>query len=160
MDRICQRVDLSKAYLSLIENGQKGPPKDEIVVDIARVLGLDEDDLLLRAHRERYPEDVLELRRVITEIRQQVQEIRDCASRAATENEDGENAGFDAEKVRQSLQETIRELERLMPADEDQENGLASEIESLRAEEREFIMAMIREIKQLRPRRGPQMALQ
>ena len=64
------------------------------------------------------------------------------------------------EKVRQSLQETIRELERLMPADEDQENGLASEIESLRAEEREFIMAMIREIKQLRPRRGPQMALQ
>ena len=178
MDRICKKVELSKAYLSLIETGQKGPPKDEIVVQIARALGVDEQDLLLRAHRERFPEDVMELRRVAQEMRAALERLSSATvdqekppeSASGTDEQDltgdflaemgaapppmpAEQGAIRCAKV---LRSALQDLERLLPPDMNGGSELASEIEDLRAEERQFLLHVIQGIKQLRPRRGPQ----
>ncbi|GEM_PF-461293 len=177
MDKVCKEVDLSKAYLSLIETGQKMPPKDEIVVQIARALGLDETDLVMRAHRERFPEDVLELRAVAKEMRATLARLNEAmdspksqsgvANDSADLTEDffglipqpapvmseAETSTIRCAKV---LHATLKDLERLLPPEVDGTGVLASEIEELRAEECDFLRHVIQGIKLLRPRRGPQ----
>jgi len=177
MDKICQQVDLSKAYLSLIETGQKTPPKDDVVVQIARALGLDEHDLLMRAHRERFPDDVLELRHIIRDLRQTLDRLNEVvdetqASASGAEEEDLDltgdfliemsaspgTVGSDVSVVRcaKVLRSTLHDLERLLPPDLEGAGELAAELEDLRAEERDFLLHVIQGMKQLRPRRGPQ----
>ncbi len=174
MDKVCGQVDLSKAYLSLIETGQKNPPKDEVVVQIARALGLNEDDLLMRAHRERFPEDVLELRKLIQEMRRSLDKFNESMAPAASGLEPSaeesdltedflagigpssaniESSAIHCTKV---LRSTLKELERLMPPETESPGELYAEIEELRVEERDFLLNVIQGVKQLRPRRGPQ----
>ena len=158
MDRVCQSVDLSKAYLSLIETGQKGPPKDGIIRQIAAALSLDEADLLSRAHRERYPEDVLALRSVIEDMRRALKDA-DSPRAAVLSGAAGGRRSSSADKSQgtaESLSDTLKRLERLVPSGATGGDELSTEIDDLRAEEREFLLQMVREIKRLRPRRGPQ----
>ncbi|MCX7013646.1 MAG: helix-turn-helix domain-containing protein [Candidatus Sumerlaeota bacterium] len=159
MDRVCQSVDLSKAYLSLIETGQKGPPKDGIIRQMAGTLALDEDDLLARAHRERYPEDVLALRSVVEDMRRALKDVRGARSALVGAGSGRRPSLPDkSQKVAQSLNESLKRLERLVPSDANGADELTTEIDDLRAEEREFLLSIVREIKRLRPRRGPQRA--
>ncbi len=152
MDKVCKSVEMSKAYLSLIETGQKGPPKDNVVVQLAKAINLSEEDLLMRAHQERFPEDVLRLRGVIGEMRGAVRSIQTQASLAgatgATESS--------LDKAILALNKTTERLHALIPSDTTETSELLNELEDLRAEEREFILNMANEIKRLRPRRGPQ----
>jgi transcriptional regulator with XRE-family HTH domain len=163
MDRVCQEVDLSKAYLSLIETGQKGPPKDPIVSQMAEALGLDEEDMLLRAHRERYPEDVIELRRLTAEVQKTLETVEESCRRAQTasgaKGKSGQHASDSpgpVDRAVKALSEAVKGIERLVPTDSENGSRWVNELEDLRAEEQEFILAMARQVKSLRPRRGPQ----
>lgn len=180
MDKICQQVDLSKAYLSLIETGQKTPPKDEVVIQIAKALGLDAQDLVMRAHRERYPEDVLELRRVIRDMRLEVEKLsqpleNNLEPSCAVQSVDNDltddflvemnvapvTATADVALIRctKAIRGAVKDLERLLPPETDGAGDLFAQIEDLRAEERSFLLHVIQGIKELRPRRGPQTML-
>jgi len=158
MDRVCQEVALSKAYLSLIETGQKGPPKDGIVRQIAQALKLDESDLLMRAHRERYPEDVLELRALIAQARQALNGLQSQKPSVAPNRGNGPSRRRSRRSSgpAQALHEALQGLERLVPPGSSGGDELTEQIEGLRAEEREFVLAMVQQIKRLRPRRGRQ----
>ncbi len=152
MDKVCKTVDMSKAYLSLIETGQKGPPKDDVVRQLAIAINLDEEDLLMRAHQERFPDDVLRLRGVIGEMRGAVRSIQ---TQAALSSSSGASESS-LDKAIQALNKTTQRLQDMIPSDTAETSELLSELEDLRAEEREFILNMANEIKRLRPRRGPQ----
>ncbi len=60
--QLADRVRIDYGYLSKIERGRVDPPSEEVIIRIARTLGLDRDELLYLA--EKAPSD---LRNVITE---------------------------------------------------------------------------------------------
>ena len=51
---------VSKGYLSGIENGKVPPPTDDIVIKLARVLGLPRERLLLLAHLDKLPQELFD----------------------------------------------------------------------------------------------------
>jgi transcriptional regulator with XRE-family HTH domain len=48
---LARRVGISQSYLSLILAGKRSPPADDIIEDLARILDLNRDRLLLDAGR-------------------------------------------------------------------------------------------------------------
>ena len=44
--KLAEMVDISPTYLSRIENDKEPPPSEDIIIRIAQVLGVDEDELL------------------------------------------------------------------------------------------------------------------
>jgi len=44
--KLAEAVDISPTYLSRIENDKEPPPSEDIIIRIAQVLGVDEDELL------------------------------------------------------------------------------------------------------------------
>lgn len=53
---LANRIGISPAYWSRIERDMEKPPKDDLIVKAAAVLGLDVDDLFIQA--ERLPPDM------------------------------------------------------------------------------------------------------
>src|SRR4051812_27008899 len=59
LDELAQKSGVSKAYLSLIENGRlNNPPSDEKLLKLEEALGLPANDLIGLAHVQRTPADV------------------------------------------------------------------------------------------------------
>lgn len=52
-------IKVSQSYLSLLQNGKAGPASDEVNRALAKVLGLDETELLVAAYQDKVPDDVL-----------------------------------------------------------------------------------------------------
>jgi len=52
-------VDISPSYISKLQNGDQAPATDGINLALARVLGLDEEDFVLLAYREKIPPEIL-----------------------------------------------------------------------------------------------------
>src|SRR5688572_10182751 len=59
LDELAQKSGVSKAYLSLIENGRlNNPPSDEKLLQLERALELPANELVGPAHVQRTPPDV------------------------------------------------------------------------------------------------------
>lgn len=56
--KLAQRTGTQKGYISGIENDRVPPPKAWLVLVLAKLLKLDETDLLLRAHVQKAPVEV------------------------------------------------------------------------------------------------------
>jgi transcriptional regulator with XRE-family HTH domain len=72
--QVAEQVPMSAANLSRIENGEQGPPSDEAIEQLARVLETDPADLLALIGRAPLPASTDTLLR---EIRQLRAEVRD-----------------------------------------------------------------------------------
>jgi transcriptional regulator with XRE-family HTH domain len=68
--QVAERVPMSAGNLSRIENGEQGPPSDEVVAALAGALGADAEELLALATRRGDRSD--QLLREIRELRQEV----------------------------------------------------------------------------------------
>jgi len=67
---VADRVPVSSANLSRIENEEQGPPSDEVIERLARALGADALELLALAGRTTSSDTLLrELRQLRTEIK-------------------------------------------------------------------------------------------
>jgi transcriptional regulator with XRE-family HTH domain len=75
--QLAERVPMSAGNLSRIENGEQGPPTDEILERVANALDTDPAELLALAGRRLDPTTELVLR----ELRQLRTEIRDGFAR-------------------------------------------------------------------------------
>jgi transcriptional regulator with XRE-family HTH domain len=51
LNAFAERLGISPAYLSRIEREQENPPRDELIERIAAILGVDLDDLFVKAAR-------------------------------------------------------------------------------------------------------------
>ncbi len=65
LSALCRKVvlrgrSISKGYLSGIENGKVAPPADPVVLKLATALGLSREGLLLIAHLDKLPEQLLD----------------------------------------------------------------------------------------------------
>jgi transcriptional regulator with XRE-family HTH domain len=65
MDALGRKVQvhgnpISKGYLSGIENQKVSPPADDIVIKLARALGLPRERLLLLAHLDKLPQELFD----------------------------------------------------------------------------------------------------
>ncbi len=58
MEDVARGIRSHKGYVSGIENGKVNPPSAKVVIRLARVLGGDEKDLLLRAVVEKAPRQI------------------------------------------------------------------------------------------------------
>jgi transcriptional regulator with XRE-family HTH domain len=73
---VAERIPMSGANLSRIENGDQGPPADEVIVRLAEVLRADRDELLRLAGRSAERSDFES--RVLAELRGMREELRTC----------------------------------------------------------------------------------
>ena len=58
LDALALRVGCAKSYLSLIENGHKGPPSDELILELERALQIPAGELLRCARWDAIPDRV------------------------------------------------------------------------------------------------------
>jgi transcriptional regulator with XRE-family HTH domain len=56
LNELAERLGISPAYLSRIERGHENPPRDELIERLASILGIDLDELFVKA--ERLPPDL------------------------------------------------------------------------------------------------------
>ena len=75
--QVAERVPMSAGNLSRIENGEQGPPSDELIQRLADALGADTEELLALATRRGDRADVL-----LREIRELRREVRDGFARS------------------------------------------------------------------------------
>ena len=75
---VAERVPMSAANLSRVENGDQGPPSDETIERLARALNADADELLALAGRATAPASP---DRLLREIRALRVEVRDGFAR-------------------------------------------------------------------------------
>ncbi len=75
---VAERIPMSAANLSRVENGDQGPPSDETIERLARALDADPDELLTLAGRATAPASP---DRLLREIRALRAEVRDGFAR-------------------------------------------------------------------------------
>jgi transcriptional regulator with XRE-family HTH domain len=75
---VAERIPMSAANLSRVENGDQGPPSDETIERLARALNADADELLALAGRAIAPASP---DRLLREIRALRAEVRDGLAR-------------------------------------------------------------------------------
>jgi transcriptional regulator with XRE-family HTH domain len=75
---VAERIPMSAANLSRVENGDQGPPSDETIERLARALEADPDELLTLAGRATAPASP---DRLLREIRALRAEVRDGFAR-------------------------------------------------------------------------------
>ncbi len=51
LTEFARRLEISPAYWSRIENGKENPPKDELIENAAKILGIPADELFSEAAR-------------------------------------------------------------------------------------------------------------
>jgi transcriptional regulator with XRE-family HTH domain len=71
---VAERVPMSAANLSRVENGDQGPPSDETIERLARALEADADELLALAGRAAAPTSPDKLMREIRALRAEVRD--------------------------------------------------------------------------------------
>lgn len=52
-------VPISPTYISKLKNGRHAPPSDKVNMTLAKVLGCNQEELLLASYRQKIPGDVL-----------------------------------------------------------------------------------------------------
>ncbi len=67
-EHLADATGIAKSYLSQIETGYASPPRDPKVRQLARALGLDEEELLTRAHLAQLPDDVRDRIRALVDV--------------------------------------------------------------------------------------------
>ncbi len=67
-EHVASATGIAKSYLSQIETGYASPPRDDKVRRLARALGLEEEELLARAHLAQLPDDVRGRIRALVEV--------------------------------------------------------------------------------------------
>ncbi|MBX3363378.1 MAG: helix-turn-helix domain-containing protein [Phycisphaeraceae bacterium] len=58
LQHLAERVGCARSYLSLVENGRKGPPGDDLLRALEGALSMSPGVLIRAAHRERLPADM------------------------------------------------------------------------------------------------------
>jgi len=58
LDFVASRTRSHKGYISGMENGTVNPPSAKLIIRLAKLYGLDERDLLLRAEVEKSPKEI------------------------------------------------------------------------------------------------------
>lgn len=123
--RVAELVGCAKSYLSLIENGHKTAPSDDLLIALEQALGFDEGELLERARWARTPPEV---RSAYEQL-----EIRERAAQRLAEIIEG--GGIDNKgRVRGALDiayrtgELRRLVERISPTQRDNTVALPAEV--------------------------------
>lgn len=55
MEQLGKQVGIQKGYISGIEHGNVNPPHTSVIIKMARVFGLNEHGLVMRAYAEKAP---------------------------------------------------------------------------------------------------------
>lgn len=114
LQQLAERVGCARSYLSLVENGRKAPPADDLLRALEGALSMSPGALVRAAHRERMPE---EMRREVEETERREQMGRRLAEllRQAETGKGGLDGAYRSGELRRLVDE-LHNVEGVMPA--------------------------------------------